>query len=68
MLKYLKARRKKKDSFEKVPLTYYRERQLRAVFRGLDFDGMGTIHLDLVKDAADYAEKKLKPREDHQYS
>ena len=60
-LKFLKARRKK-DSFEKVPLTYYRERQLRAVFKGLDFDGMGTIHLDLVKDAADYAEEKLKPK------
>lgn len=60
-LKFLKARRKK-ESFEKVPLTYYRERQLRAVFRGLDFDGMGTIHLELVKDAADYAEEKLKPK------
>ena len=60
-LKYLKARRKV-NSFEKVPLTYYRERQLRSIFRGLDFDGMGDIHLDLVKEAADYAEEKLKPK------
>ena len=60
-LKFLKARRKV-NSFEKVPLTYYRERQLRSIFRGLDFDGMGDIHLDLVKEAADYAEEKLKPK------
>jgi Ca2+-binding EF-hand superfamily protein len=60
-LKYIKARRKV-DSFEKVPLTFFRERQLRNIFQGLDFDGMGTIHLDLVCDAADYAEEKLKPK------
>lgn len=60
-LKHLKARRKV-NSFEKVPLTYYRERQLRSIFQGLDFDGMGDIHLELVKEAADYAEEKLKPK------
>jgi len=60
-LRFLKKRRKA-TSFEKVPLTYYRERQLRAIFNGLDFDKMGTIHLDLVKDAANYAEEKLKPK------
>jgi len=60
-LRFLKKRRKA-TSFEKVPLTYYRERQLRAIFNGLDFDKMGTIHLNLVKDAANYAEEKLKPK------
>ena len=60
-LKHIKARRKL-NCFDKVPLTYYRERQLRSIFRGLDFDGMGDIHLDLVKEAADYAEEKLKPK------
>jgi len=60
-LRWIKTRRKA-DSFEKVALTHFRERQLRAIFQGLDFDGMGTIHLDLVCDAADYAEEKLKPK------
>ena len=60
-LRFLKKRRNA-SSFEKVPLTLYRERQLRAIFKGLDFDKMGTIHLDLVKDAANYAEAKLKPK------
>lgn len=60
-LRWIKKRRKI-NSFEKVALTYFRERQLRTIFRGLDFDGMGTIHLDLVKDAADYAEEKLRPK------
>ena len=60
-LRFLKKRRKL-NSFEKVPLTIYREQQLRAIFNGLDFDKMGTIHLDLVKDAANYAEEKLKPK------
>ena len=60
-LRFLKKRRKL-NSFDKVPLTYYREKQLRAIFNGLDFDKMGTIHLDLVTDAAIYAEEKLKPK------
>jgi hypothetical protein len=60
-LRWIKKRRKI-NSFEKVVLTHFRERQLRDIFRGLDFDGMGTIHLDLVKDAANYAEEKLRPK------
>ena len=60
-LRFMK-RRRKLNSFDKVPLTHYRERQLRGIFKGLDFDKMGNIHLDLVKDAADYAEEKLKPK------
>jgi hypothetical protein len=60
-LRFLKKRRKV-NSFDKVPLTFYREKQLRSIFNGLDFDRMGTIHLDLVKDAANYAEQKLKPK------
>jgi hypothetical protein len=60
-LRWIKKRRKI-NSFEKVALTHFRERQLRNIFRGLDFDGMGTIHLDLVKDAANYAEEKLRPK------
>lgn len=60
-LRWIKKRRKINSS-EKVALTHFRERQLREIFRGLDFDEMGTIHLDLVKGAANYAEVKLKPK------
>lgn len=60
-LRWIKKRRKINSS-EKVALTHFRERQLREIFRGLDFDEMGTIHLDLVKEAANYAEVKLKPK------
>lgn len=60
-LRWIKKRRKI-NSFEKVALTHFREKQLRDIFEGLDFDGMGTIHLDLVKGAANYAEEKLKPK------
>ena len=60
-LRWIKKRRKI-NSFEKVALTHFRERQLRDIFQGLDFDGMGTIHLDLVVGAANYAEEKLRPK------
>jgi hypothetical protein len=48
------------EAKHRVAITHYREGQLREIFDGLDFDSIGVIDLEELKNAVQYAEEQLK--------
>lgn len=58
-LRWMKKRRKA-DSDQKVVLSYQRERQLREMFRSLDYLKQGEIDLSALTEAVAYVQEKTK--------
>ncbi len=50
------------DCKYKVPMSHFRERQLREMFRGLDFENRGAIDLSEFKNAVRYVQEHTKSR------
>ena len=57
-LRWIKKRRSM-DSNQRVVISYIRNRQLREMFKKLDFNGHGSIELGELTDAINYAKQRI---------
>lgn len=64
-LRWIKKRRKINSKL-KVAMSFFRERQLREIFNGLDYKTQGEIDLNDLKLAVQYVEDSLKGRKGEQ--
>lgn len=60
-IRWIKAHRDV-DCKYKVPMSHYRERQLREMFKGLDFENKDEIDLEEFKNAVKYVQENIKNR------
>lgn len=55
-------RRRRQDCKDLVPITHYRNKQLREMFHGLDFQNHGKITLKAFKDVLTYVQEHSKSK------
>lgn len=60
-IRWVKSHRKA-NSTDKVPMSHFREKQLREMFKGLDFQNCNAIDLDELKDAVKFVQERTKNR------